>query len=89
MRKIAVVQTRLVDENVGIRVAEGDDVFGCGNEGGCFEKGVGLQWCSGVVGKGAGVQKKWLGRETRGAALDGGRRKRTWKRISGRREMYL
>lgn len=61
MREIAVVQTRLVDENVGVRVAEGDDVFGCSDEGGCFEEGVCLQWCSGVVGKGAGVQKKWLG----------------------------
>lgn len=57
MREIAVVQARLVDENVGVRVAEGDDVFGCGDEGGCFEEGVCLQWCGGVVGKGAGTEK--------------------------------
>lgn len=69
MREIAVVETGLVDQNVGVCVAEGDDVFGYGDKGGCFEEGVCLQWCCRAMsGKSAGVQEKWLG-HTSGATL--------------------
>lgn len=64
MREVAVVQTRLVDEDVSVCIAEGDDVFGCGDEGGCFEEGVGLWWCGRVLGwKGAGAREKRLGHD--------------------------
>lgn len=64
MREVAVMQTGLVDEDVGVCIAEGDDVFGCSDEGGCFEEGVGLRRCGGVLGgKGAGAREKWLGHD--------------------------
>lgn len=66
MCEVAVVQTGLIDEDVGVCVAEGDDVFGCGDEGGCFEEGIGLRRRGGVLGgKGAGAQEKRLGHDMR------------------------
>lgn len=56
MCKVAVVQPRLIDEDVGVGVAEGDDVFSGGDERGGFEEGVGLRGSGGIVsGEGAAI----------------------------------